>query len=76
VRRGELVAQVDGAAAQHREQLARIVAVEGHEIGDLLALGLGHLEALALLDLEADVAGGASVTGTPGARTAVAFVMG
>ena len=33
----------------HREQLPRIVPVERDQVGDLLALGLGHLEALARL---------------------------
>src|SRR5262245_35998964 len=41
----------------HRQQLARIVAVERDQIGDLLAFGLGELQALSGLDLETDVAG-------------------
>jgi len=76
VRRGEFVAQVDGAAAQHREQLARIVAVEGNEIGDLLALALGHLESLALLDLEADIAGRSERDRHAGRDNGAGFVHG
>src|SRR5262245_20705045 len=45
------------AAAVHRQKLARVVAVERDQVGDLLALRLGHLEALSRLDLEAVDAG-------------------
>jgi hypothetical protein len=41
----------------HREQFADVVPVERDQIGDLLALGLGELEPLSGLDLEADVSG-------------------
>jgi|SRR5436190_9243357 hypothetical protein len=41
----------------HRQQLAHVIAIERDEIGDLLTLGLGELELLASLDLEADVPG-------------------
>src|SRR3954469_14815629 len=40
----------------HRQQFAWVVAVEGDQVCNLLALRLGHFEALTLLDFEADVA--------------------
>jgi hypothetical protein len=41
----------------HREQFADVVAIEGHEIGDLLALGLGESQSLTDIDFETDVPG-------------------
>jgi hypothetical protein len=41
----------------HREQLADVVPVERDQVGHLLSLGLGELEPLSGLDLEADVSG-------------------
>ncbi len=58
VRRSELPVEVDGAARMHRQELACVVAVERDQVGDLLALGLGELEPLSCLDLEADIARG------------------
>src|SRR3954469_20194230 len=57
VRGGQLPVEIDRTARMHREQLADIVPVERDQIGDLLALGLGELEPLSGLDLEADVSG-------------------
>jgi hypothetical protein len=39
----------------HREQLADVIPIERDQIGDLLSLGLGELEPLSGVDLEADV---------------------
>src|SRR5262249_62108681 len=55
MRGGQLPAQVDGATRMHREELANVVAIERDQIGDLFSLGLGELELLPGLDLEADV---------------------
>src|SRR6185295_19438947 len=39
----------------HRQQLTHVISIERNEVGDLFSFGLGHLESLASLDLEADV---------------------
>ena len=57
VRGGQLPIEIDRTARMHREQFADVVPVERDQIGDLLALGLGELEPLSGLDLEADVSG-------------------
>jgi hypothetical protein len=56
----------------HRQQLAHVIPVERDEIGDLLAVGL---ESLSRCPVSISKLIFATVTGTPGERTAVARVI-